>query len=89
MEASQFLRLLCRRYDVPFKRAQTLVPLVRRARELGPEERRKLLRVVESNLERLAREQRERRRVNRALDDRCLRSVAEILHDWNMLPGDK
>ena len=32
MEASEFLRLLCRRYDVPFQQAQSLMPLIRRER---------------------------------------------------------
>ncbi len=89
MEPRDFLRLLCRRYDVPFTRARGLEPLLRRARELDPDARRRLLRHVESRLERLAREAREQRKLDRALDERCLRSVAQLLHDWKLLPEER
>ena len=89
MESRDFLRLLCRRYDVPYKRAEKLEPMIRRARETAPGERRQLLRLVEAKLERMAAEQRERRRWERALDERCLRSVAALLHDWKLLPDEK
>jgi hypothetical protein len=74
---------LCRRFHVPYEDAAHLAPLVRRALESrDPKIKRSLLKVVESSLERLSEELRNRRKLEAHLDRQYLIAVASVLHRW-------
>jgi hypothetical protein len=75
---------LCRQYGLSENEALGFEPLVRRAMELPLERREKLMALVQAGLARKAGELRERRRQEELVQERCLKAVAAILHDWNV-----
>ena len=75
---------LCRQYGLTESQALGFEPLVRRALQLPREQRERILAMVRTGLARKAGDLTEKRRMEVLAQERCLRAVAAILHDWDV-----
>ena len=82
MNPESTLRSLCERIQVPYSRAERLLPIVRRALESPDEMRERILALVERNLRSSATDSEAQARLDRDLENEILVAVARVLHDW-------
>ena len=81
MTPRQHLTDLCDRYGLPHERGERLLPLVERALSAPDGLKKRILGLVEGNLERESKRRQDDREAE--LDERMLKVVARLIHSWS------
>jgi hypothetical protein len=86
MTPESTLRGLCERNQVPYSRAERLLPIVARALEAPESTRERILALVERNLQQPGGGAAGQEKLARDLEHEILLAVARVLHGWS--PSD-
>lgn len=82
MDPRAILEQLCRRHGLPLDIGLRLAPWLERRLHTSPRRRATILRLVETAVAREASTVGKAQRAQEDYEERCLRAVAGVLHNW-------